>query len=280
MNVAEVLRWAMLELGNLPSARTEAEILLSAALGWSRSDLYSNGSETLDDEALGRFRSMVARRARHEPLQYITGFQMFRHIEVEVGPGVLVPRPETEVVVGRALELLAGVFEPKVVEIGTGSGAVAISIATERPDSRVWATEISREALVWARRNEARHSRPNLALLEGDYFSPLPLQIRGSVALVISNPPYLSESEVLAASPDVRDHEPRIATVSGASGEEHSLTISREGFDWLITGGYLVLETSPTIADRLKNALSERYCDVKIGRDLGGLQRVAEARRP
>lgn len=280
MNVSEVLRWAMLELGNLPSARAEVEVLLSSASGWNRSDLYANGSSPLDEETLDRFRSMIARRARLEPLQYITGVQSFRRLEVEVGPGVLVPRPETEVVVGRALELVSYVTRPNVVEVGTGSGAIALSIAAERPDCRVWATEISRDALHWARRNESSFSLPNLTVVEGDFFAPLPPEIRGSVDLVIANPPYLSESEILQAPADVRDHEPRVATVSGVHGDEHSGVIAEEAFEWLRSGGYLVLETSPTIAERVKQLLSERYGEVRVGRDLGGLLRVAEARRP
>lgn len=280
MTVSAALSWATLELSGLPSPLNDAELLLMKVLQSARTELYSNGSDLFDGDDLKRFREMVARRALMEPLQYITGIQAFRRIELEVGPGVLVPRQETELLVERALGLISGIEKPIVVEIGAGSGAIALSIALERPGALVYATEISIEAIGWAGKNQSRRDLRNVTILEGDLFSPLPDELKGSVDLVVSNPPYLSEAEIASAPADVREHEPRVATVSGESGLEVSSAIAAEALVWLRAGAWLLLETGPPAAEKLRQLLSESYTDVAIDGDLSELMRIAAGRKP
>lgn len=224
---------------------------------------------------------LVERRRRGgEPLQYITGRQAFRGLELLVGPGVMIPRPETEMVVEQALSRLAGISSPRVVDLCTGSGAIALAVATERPDSVVWATEISDEALAWARRNLERAEADNVTLLQGDLLGPLPEWFEGSVDLVVANPPYLSVVEVQVAPPEVRDHEPREALMAGPTGLELAARVVTEACEWLAPGGWLVMETSPTQAERLRALMHAHYTHVDIHRDLAGMLRIAEGRRP
>ncbi|MEX0790786.1 MAG: peptide chain release factor N(5)-glutamine methyltransferase, partial [Actinomycetota bacterium] len=231
---------AGLERSGVSGARNEAEILIGHVLGRRRADLYAgmDGSVTLAHAAeIGR---MVAARCSGRPLQYITGVQDFRRLALKVGPGVLVPRPETEMLVERCLELLEGTGSPLVLDIGTGSGAIALSLATERPDCRVRATGISEDAYRWADRNLEQTGLANVDLYFGDLFSPLPKSERGKFELIVSNPPYLSQEVLDAAPAEVREHEPEMALLSGDAGMATCMRIIREGFDWLAPGGHLV----------------------------------------
>ncbi|MGH2688734.1 MAG: peptide chain release factor N(5)-glutamine methyltransferase, partial [Actinomycetota bacterium] len=215
------LDWAGSRLRpHVASPAVDAELLLRHALDCPRAMLFSDPLAPVPAPAAALFAELVERRAAGEPLQYLTAVQSFRHLELAVGPGVLVPRPETEVVVERGLGHLAGTGSPVVVDLCTGSGAIALAVATERPDAAVWATELSADAAAWARRNAERTGAPNLTILEGDLFAPLPPALRGSVDLVVANPPYLSEAELATTDPDVREHEPVLATVAGPSGLE------------------------------------------------------------
>ena len=234
----------------------------------------------LGGEEAGRFRALVERRAGGEPLHYLTAVQGFRQLELAVGPGVLVPRPETEMVVERALAHLAGVEAPLVVDVGTGSGAIALSIATERPGTTVWATEVSEEAASWARRNVETAGAGNVTIVEGDLFAPLPEDLRGAADLVVANPPYLSEAELAEAPVDVRNHEPVLATTAGPTGLEVAGRVVAEAPLWLRPGGWLVLETHPGQAERLRALMLLCYRDVAILPDLAGHPRIAEGRRP
>jgi release factor glutamine methyltransferase len=227
-----------------------------------------------------RFVALVERRAGGEPLQYLTAVQAFRRLELAVGPGVLVPRPETEMVVEHALGHLEGVEAPVVIDVGTGSGAIALSLATERPGAAVWATEISEEAAGWARRNVEAAGACNVTVVEGDLFAPLPEHLRGAVDLVVANPPYLSEVELADAPADVRDHEPVVATTAGPTGLEVAGRVVAGALRWLRPGGWLVLETHPGQAERLRTLMLPCYRDVAILPDLAARLRVAEGRRP
>lgn len=281
LGARDALRWAARRLeGAVASPRPEAEILVRHVLGSSRAELFARAGRALTAEQAERLAGLVERRRAHEPLQYLTGRQAFRRLELLVGPGVLVPRPETEMVVEQALELIAGVRGPVVVDACCGSGAIALSIATERPDSRVWATEVSDEAIAWARRNLDATGASNVTLVQGDLFAPLPGELRGSVDLAVANPPYLPESMLQTMPDDVRDHEPRIATVSGPTGLEVPKRIVDEAYGWLRPGGLLVMETWPGQAGRLRTLLAARYGDVAILADLAGALRVARGRRP
>lgn len=277
----EALVWAQAELARkVASPEVDAELLLGHVLGCSRADLYSDPARPLSEEERARLQELVYRRAGAEPLQYLTGSQAFRYLQLEVGPGVLVPRPETEVLVERALDHLAGVERPAIADVGTGSGAIALSIATERPDARVWATEISDRAIHWAQRNLDRTGLRNVTILGGDLFEPLPGELRGGLDLIAANPPYLSEADLASAPPDVREHEPVVATTSGPSGLEVTERIIAGALSWLRPGGWLVVETWPGQAERVRRIMGARYSEVDVSVDLAGALRVAEGRKP
>jgi release factor glutamine methyltransferase len=194
----------------------------------------------------------------------------FRRLTLKVDPRVLVPRPETEVVVQRCLELLADVSEPTVLDIGTGSGAIALAIADEHPGARVTAIDVSADALELAAENA---DATGLEVV----FEHRDLQdgLEGTYDLVVSNPPYVTAEEIEGLEPEVRDWEPRIATV----GEEHTAAIAEEAARVLVPGGHLVLEVADGRADEVSRLLRERgYGEVHQGRDLTGRDRVVEGR--
>ena len=255
--------------GSVASPSADARLLVEHAIG---------NAAPLSEEVLASIDESVKRRLNGEPVQYITGRQWFRHIELAVGPGALVPRPETEVVVGVAIDKIKDIAAPKVIDLCTGTGAIAFSIIDEVPTATVWASDLSSHALGWAVKNKESLKADRLELFEGDLFDPLPKDLRGTIDLVIANPPYLSEEEVAALPVDVRDFEPRLATVSGPAGSEVSLRILDEARSWLTSGGWLVLETSPHISVGLSLAAAELYPEVAIDKDLNGLDRVIAAR--
>lgn len=276
----EALRWARRCLGAaVESPQAEAEILVTHVLGLTRAELYARADQPLPAEAVGRLGELVARRVAGEPLQYLTGHQAFRRLDLAVGPGVLVPRPETEMLVEHALGRLAGVVAPVVVDVGTGSGAIALSIGVERPDATVWATEVSPPAATWARRNRDRVGATNVTVVEGDLLSPLPATLRGAVDLVAANPPYLAAAQLAGVAADVREHEPLVATVSGPTGLEVPARVVEDALAWLRPGGWLVMETWPGQADDLLALLSACYEEAAIHPDLTGSLRIAEGRK-
>jgi len=275
----EALRWARTRLAAaVESPAVEAEILLGHVLGRPRAELYAHAEDILAPGDAARLEELVARRASGEPLQYLTGHQGFRRLDLLVGPGVLVPRPETEMVVEHALGRIAGVAAPVVVDVGTGSGAIALAVATERPDATVVATEVSSTAAAWARRNLERSGAANVTILEGDLLSPLPWSLQAAVDLVVANPPYLAEAQLATVAADVRDHEPVLATVSGPTGIEVPARVVEEAFPWLRPGGWLVMETWPGQADELLALLAARYEEAAVHPDLAGSLRIAEGR--
>jgi len=256
----------------------EMQILTEHVLGTSRTERILTKARPSTDQS-DELERLVRRRASGEPLQYLTGMQAFRKLELAVGPGVLVPRPETEMVVERCLELLAGTAAPKVIDIGTGSGAIALSLATERPGCTVWATDISDQALKWAGLNTQKAAALNVHLFQGDLFAPLPAGLKGEIDLVVSNPPYLSALDILDVAPDVSVHEPRLALVAGESGLEVHRRIVREAGEWLKPNGCLVLETFEAQWERLRSFLMTEFVDVEVGPDLSGSPRIAEGRK-
>lgn len=218
---------------------------------------------------------LVARRVAGEPLQYLTGLAGFRRLELQIGPGALVPRPETESLAGRAVELVPS--GGTVVDVGTGAGPIALSIADERPDVRVIATEISEEALEWARRNRDQLGL-DVELILCDLFEGLPNALRRRVDVVISNPPYISENERSSLPTEVADHEPHVALFAARDGLEvfERLAFSAKG--WLAPGGVLLSEIGDRQGDTVARLLGHLgYQEVAIRDDLVGRPRIAEA---
>ncbi|MGE5272356.1 MAG: peptide chain release factor N(5)-glutamine methyltransferase [Verrucomicrobiota bacterium] len=266
--VAEAER--RLAAAGVEAARVDAERLAEKALGVSRTELYLDPDRPLSTGESAELDRLLGRRARREPLAYVLGEWGFRRLTLKVDGRVLVPRPETEVVVQRCLDLLAGVPEPAVLDVGTGSGAIALAIADEHPGARVTAVDVSADALELAREN-ARVTGLEVAFQLADVRDGL----EGTYDLVVSNPPYVSGEEIEELQPEVRDWEPRIATV----GEDHTAVIVDGATSVLVPGGHLVLEVADGRADEVARFLRDRgYDGVRTGRDLTGRDRVVEGR--
>jgi release factor glutamine methyltransferase len=263
---------AELEEAGCPSPRVDAEWLVTHVIGGTRTDLYA-GERMLDAPEEERLRSLVERRRAREPLAYVLGEWGFRRLTLAVDPRVLIPRPETEVLVERCLELLAGIDLPRVLDIGVGSGAIALSIADERPDARVVATESSGGALEVAAANKERLGLDGRVELR---LGHLLAGVEGPFDLVVSNPPYVAPEDLDRVEPEVL-REPREALVGSGRHEE----IARAAWDVLWPHAALVLEVgdgqAPAVARDL-GALG--YDDVRTTVDLAGRERVLEARRP
>jgi release factor glutamine methyltransferase len=274
---------ARLEEAGCESPRVDAELIVAHVLGTTRSEVRARGEAPLAEEELAEVERLASRRERREPLAYVLGEWGFRRLVLAVDRRVLVPRPETEVVVERCLARLAGTDgrclapsvgadRPSVLDVGTGSGAIALAIADEHPGARVTGIDASADALAVARANAARTGL-EVELLEHDLFSGLPA---GPWDLVVSNPPYVSPAELDGLEPEVRDWEPRTALV----GEGATEAIARSAFDVLRPGGALVLECAAHEAGRVAALLRELgYTDVRVTRDLAGRDRVVEGSR-
>jgi release factor glutamine methyltransferase len=257
-----------LKTAGVDSARTDAELLVGHALGLTRTEVYLDSKRELTQLELGRARAVLERRAAREPLAYILGEWGFRRLTLKVDRRVLVPRPETEVVAGRCLELIRDLESPRVLDVGTGSGAIALAIADEHPGALVTAIDVSEDALVVARENVARTGL-RVALEQRDLRDGL----TGCYDVVASNPPYVSAEEIESLEPEVREWEPRIATV----GDEHTELIARGARDVLEPGGWLVLEVAAHSGPGAVRLLQELgFRDVRAGRDLAGRDRVVE----
>lgn len=258
-----------LRAAGVPSPRVDAEILVGDVLGLARSELYSSGRDVSDFEA-GRLRELVERRVAREPLAYILGEWGFRRLDLKVDERALVPRPETEVVVERCLDFLRAVPEPRVLDVGVGSGAIALAIADEHRGAEVLAVDSSPDALALARENLSRASvNGRVRLVEGNLLS----DVRGPFDLVVSNPPYVSPEEYETLQPEIRLYEPYGAVVGVGVGRE----VAAQARRLLRPGGQLVLECGDGQADELAGVLeSLGYAEIAETPDLAGRDRVVE----
>ena len=261
----------------IEGARLDAELLLAHALGCERLQLYLEMDRPLAEAELARVRGLVVRRRAREPVAYIVGRREFWGRRIQVTSDVLVPRPETELLVevGRAR---VGEGAARLLDLCTGSGAVAIALALERPGAVVDATDASEAALAIARANVAAHGLDARVRLHfGDLFRALREPHRYD--LITANPPYIAEAEWLSLPPEVRQHEPRIALVAGPEGIEVHRRIAAEAANWLAPGGSLLVEVgagqAPTVVALLRDA---GLIDVQAHRDLAGIERVVSAR--
>ena len=259
--------------------RTEARRIVEEASGYAGAELTSVLDRRATTRTLAHFDAMVQRRRSGEPLQYVLGGWGFRTLDVHVDRRVLIPRPETEVVVQHALDVIDALAARTIVDLGTGSGVIALSIAVERPDVTVWATDASSDALDVARANLAGVGRPatRVRLGEGDWFDALPPALAGEVDVVVSNPPYVAASEQLPA--EVADWEPRTALIAGPTGLEAIERIVTDAPAWLRAPGAVVLEIGETQGDRVQELARVDFALVEVHPDLAGRQRVLVARR-
>jgi release factor glutamine methyltransferase len=262
-----------LDEAGVPSPRVDAEHLVAHVLGLSRSELYSSDVELAEPQS-SRLRTLVERRRLREPLAYVLGEWGFRRLMLTVDPRALIPRPETEVVVERCLDRLHGTSEPRVLEVGVGSGAIALAIADEHPGARVVAVDRAEDALALARVNLERTGvNGRVELVHGHLLAG----VEGLFDLVVSNPPYVLPEEFDSLQPEIRLHEPRDALVGEGVGEE----IGRRARGVLRPGGWIVLESADGRAEALASALQGLgYEDVTTTPDLAGRPRVVEAHRP
>ena len=266
----------------------DARRIVESASGVPPAEFESVLDEPATTLTAARFHSMLERRDAGEPLQYVVGSWGFRTLDLMVDRRVLIPRPETEVVAGWAVREMArlltealGDREVVVVDLGTGSGAIALSVAAECPQSRVFATDVSADALAVARANLAGLGRAaaRVSLHEGDWFEALPGALRGSVDMVVSNPPYIGTGEELP--PVVADWEPPVALWSGPTGREAVEQVIGGASGWLRPGGALVLEAASHRAQETAGMAADTgFADVRVERDLAGLERVVIGRLP
>lgn len=279
-----------LETAGIPRAEAalDAELLARDALGWDRAtwlmrrdeDERAVEAETLAARGIGAFRAAfdarVARRVRREPMAYIRGTQEFYGREFLVGPGVLIPRPETELLVDEAKAAAMGRRTPRIADIGTGSGCLAVTLALELPSAQVTATDISADALTIARGNAEAHGvASRIAFVEASYLTG----IAGPFDLIVSNPPYVRAIDEPSLSPEVRDHEPREALYGGEDGLRDIRAIAQAATTALKPGGVLVMEIGFGQATAVAAVLTAVGLggEVTIRRDLQGIPRVAVA---
>ena len=235
---------------HLDPARLSAEILLAEALHCQRIDLYTRFDEVPAEPALATYRDWVKRHASGEPVAYLVGHREFYSLKFDVTSDVLIPRPETEHVVMAALDAAKSFgSDLNIVDVGTGSGAIAITLATQLEKARIYATDISPAALKIARKNAQAHGvMEQIEFLEGNLLDPIAPEICPEI--IVSNPPYIGRSEVDTVDPSVREHEPDIALFAGENGTDIIAPLIAASAAKIAPGGFLIFETSPIIFDR------------------------------
>jgi release factor glutamine methyltransferase len=246
VTIAEAIQRAAgrLSAHAVPNARLDAEVLLCHAAGRDRAWILIHMQDQLDSQGLRIYEMSIDRRSVREPLQYITGIQEFWGLPFKVTPAVLIPRPETEFVVEASVKAAALATSPVIIDLCTGSGCIAISIAKELPQARVFAVDRSEKALEIARQNAQQNGvADRIRFLEGDLFGPFgELDLAGGVDIITANPPYIRSDELLTLQPEVRDFEPELALVAGPEGTEVAERIVRQAPEFLRSVGSLVME--------------------------------------
>ncbi|NRO98373.1 peptide chain release factor N(5)-glutamine methyltransferase [Paraburkholderia sp. NMBU_R16] len=272
---------ALLGATRLPAL--EARILLAHALGWRRTELITRGDEQLDNEALHRYRALEARRMNGEPVAQLTGSREFFGLQFEITPDVLIPRPETELLVETALAAIVDIAMPRVLDLGTGSGAIAVAIAATRPDARIWALDRSAAALAVAARNVAKlvdARRPGGAptLIESDWYAALAPTLAFDV--IVGNPPYIAAGDPHLAQGDLR-FEPRGALTDEADGLAAIRTIVDGARRFVARGGQVWVEHGYDQAEAVR-ALFVKHGFENVGSlaDLAGIERASGGAAP
>lgn len=272
--IAESLKLASQQLreASVPNDLLDAQTLLAHALGQDRTYLIINFNQQLSDELLAAYQALIARRAAGEPLQYIVGHQAFFGLEFEVTPDVLIPRPETELIVEGTLRLAANIAQPVIIDVGTGSGCIAVTLARELEAARVIATDISATALQVARRNAQRNEvELRIEFIEGDLLS----SVSRKADFIVSNPPYLAEHELPTLQREVRDWEPFVALTDFADGLQFYRRLLAEAPSHLTPGGHLIFEMGYQQAETIKAFVDRTvWHEPKALRDLQGIERT------
>ncbi|MFW6085835.1 MAG: peptide chain release factor N(5)-glutamine methyltransferase [Myxococcota bacterium] len=278
--IRRVLQWTTQDFTErgIDTPRLDGELLVAHALGLDRVGLYLDLDRPLEGSELAAIRALVKRRREREPVAYILGRRDFYGRSFEVDPAVLVPRPDTETLVERALAHLDG--EARVLDLCTGSGIVAIVLAAERPAIHVDGTDLSEAALEVARRNAERHGvGERTAWFQGDLFGAVPAGRTYDV--ITANPPYVSEADYGALQPEITRWEPGMALTAGPEGLDVIRRIAREAGAYLVPGGHLCVEVGQGQADAVASLFVQAGLEhVATHPDLAGIPRVVEARRP
>ena len=283
MLVSELLSESSSKLkeAGVTSATVDAELLACYCLGVSRSELALMVAtrQEFPEESLELFQTALARRVARQPLQHITGTATFRHLDLKVGPGVFTPRPETEQVVGFALEKISNMPNPLIVDLCSGSGAIAISLATEVLGSNVFAVEKSKEAFSFLQQNAASYGLAEMNLRNEDLQESLP-ELDGKVDLVISNPPYIP-NDAIPVDLEVQLHEPSMSLYGGVDGLDVVRQISNRALTLLKPGGLLVMEHADTQSRAIGELLlAEGWLEIEARADLAGKDRMISALKP
>lgn len=280
--IKALLAWTtdFLSSKGIESARAEAQILLAHVLKCSKVDLLVRYDQQPADAERTRFRELIQRRVAGWPVAYLVGTRDFYLLSFEVTPAVLVPRPETETLVLEALGYLKPLAAPAVLDLGTGSGCIAISIAHQKKDARVTAVDVSPDALAVAARNAIRHGvAERIEFLKGDLFAPL--EPGSAFDLIVSNPPYIAPDEFPSLAPDVRDHEPRVALEGGSDGLAFYRRIAAGVGPYLKPGGRLLMEIGYTQDESVRAILGQEQ-GLEVGptiKDMCGHSRVVVAKK-
>jgi release factor glutamine methyltransferase len=279
--ILKIIQWATsyFKSNQIDSPRLTIEILLAHVLGVNRIDLYLSFDQPLHADELARLKSLIRRRIHHEPVAYIIRKKEFFGIEFEVAPGVLIPRPETEFLVEEALKIISNGPDPapmKILDLGTGSGAIIISLAKNRPGHRYFASDISVDALAIARANASRSHINDISFFAGDWFSSIDPR-HASFDLIVSNPPYIPIHEIESLAPEITQYEPGAALDGGMDGMEALRKLIDGAPDYLRPGGGLLVEIGHDQRQKIVNEIEKsRHLRLeKFIRDYGGHDRVA-----
>ncbi|MFV1974796.1 MAG: peptide chain release factor N(5)-glutamine methyltransferase [Candidatus Scalindua sp.] len=287
--IRNIRKWAITTLkeSGIEFPETDADTLLAYVLSCDRTRIYTNPDDVIDDADIRKYKEFVYKRTSHVPLQYITRRVEFMSLDFVVDERVLIPRPETEILVETVLNKAQdNEFPDKsiiIMEIGTGSGNISVSLAKNLSNAEIYTNDISPDALTLAQTNIQRHEVVDkVHLLHGDFFGAFCGSVEKEHAdFIVSNPPYVSESEWNKLEPEVREHEPRQALVGGEDGLCFYREIIKDSTDWLRPGGYLVIEIGETQANAIKKLMKNElnYEEIEIIKDLQGKERIISARR-
>jgi release factor glutamine methyltransferase len=274
---SSLLAWAgaYLQKYGVGSPRLSAELILGKVLNKTRLELYLHYDQPLRREELARFKDLLIRRRRHEPVAYLTGVREFYSLELRVGPGVLIPRPESELLVDEGIKILNQRQNGRILDLCTGSGALALALAAHLPRAEVWATDLSPQALEYARGNAEKLGLGRIIFRQGDLWRPL-RETKLCFDLIIANPPYVSLREWQTLSCEVKDYEPRLALLGGDDGLDLVREILHGAEAFLGPGATLLLEISPQQADKARSEAQAAgfYRETALLPDLAGHCRV------
>ena len=283
MNLAEALQDGSSRLGGagVDDGRLEAEVLLRDSLSVTREELYARLQDQLDPKNEQDYESLITRRLAHEPTAYITGHREFFGLEFACSPAALIPRPETELVVETAIDWIK-TREPAVedllaIDVGTGSGAIAVALVTQVPELRLVATDVSGDALALARRNAAAHcASARIEFVEGSLLEP----VKGYFDLVVANLPYIPSRTYNALPPEIREHEPEVALLAGRRGTSVIEELLKQARGRLSAGGLLLAEHAWNQGRALRRAAATHFptAEIETRRDLAGHERMLMVR--